>query len=60
IICFLATRRLGYSGEVVAKALAITRSGVCRGATRGSVLIADKSDKWREIEELINKSTTSR
>lgn len=59
IICFLATRRLGYSGETVAKALAITRSGVCRGATRGSALIADKADKWRDLEKLINKSTTS-
>lgn len=60
IICFLATRRLGYSGEAVAKALAITRSGVCRGATRGAALIADKPGQWGELEGLINKSTTSR
>jgi len=30
IICFLAARRVGYSGEIIARSLGITRSGVCR------------------------------
>ena len=59
IICFLAARRLGYSGEAVAKALGITRSGVCRGASRGAALVADNPVKWRKLEGIINKSTTS-
>jgi len=36
IICYLGIRRLGYSGEEVARALSITRSGVSRGASRGA------------------------
>lgn len=59
VICFLAARRIGYSGEVVAKALGITRSGVCRGASRGAALVAEHPDKWGRLEELINKSTAS-
>lgn len=59
IICFLAARRLGYSGEAVAKALGITRSGVCRGASRGAALVADNPVKWSKLEGIINKSTTS-
>ena len=55
IICFLAARRLGYSGEAVAKALGITRSGVYRGASRGAALIADFPAKWVMIEGIINK-----
>jgi REP element-mobilizing transposase RayT len=58
IICYLAVRKIGYSGEVVAKALGITRSGVSRGATRGAALVAE-NDKWECVEELITKSTTS-
>jgi len=42
IICYVATRRFGYSGEAVAKALGITRSGVCRGALRGADIVAQK------------------
>jgi hypothetical protein len=59
IICFLAARRLGYSGEAVAKALGMTRSGVCRAASRGAALIADFPAQWGSIEEIINKSTAS-
>ncbi len=59
IICFLAVRRIGCSGEAVAKALGITRSGVCRGASRGAALLAENPVKWGKLEELINKSTTS-
>ena len=59
ILCFLAARRFGYSGEAVAKALGITRSGVCRGASRGAALVADNPVKWRKLEGIINKSTTS-
>jgi hypothetical protein len=58
IICYLAVRRMGYSGETVAKALGITRSGVCRGASRGAAYVAE-NPKWSCIGELINKSTTS-
>jgi hypothetical protein len=58
IICYLATRRLGYSGETVAKALGITRSGVCRGASRGATLLAQNPGKWGGVEEQVNKSTT--
>lgn len=59
IICYLAVRRIGYSGETVAKALGITRSGVCRGASRGAALIAQNRAEWGVVEELINKSTMS-
>jgi len=59
IICFLAARRIGYSGEIIAKALGITRSGVCRAASRGAALVAQNRGKWGDIEDLINKSTTS-
>ena len=59
IICFLAARRVGYSGEIIAKALGITRSGVCRGASRGAALVAQKQGQWGDVEKLVNKSTTS-
>ena len=59
IICYVATRRLGYSGEAVAKALGITRSGVCRGARRGEELLAEDSEWLKLVEKLVNKSTTS-
>jgi putative transposase len=58
IICYLGARKYGYSGETVAKALAVTRSGVCRSASRGAALVA-VNPKWRQVEEIINKSTTS-
>src|ERR1039457_12150 len=54
IICYLTARRAGYSGEIIAKALGITRSGVCRGATRGAELVAQNRDKWGDVEKLIN------
>jgi putative transposase len=59
IICYVGVRRLGYSGEQVAKALGITSSGVCRGAARGAEAFAREPDKWEPLEGLINKSTTS-
>jgi REP element-mobilizing transposase RayT len=59
IICYLGVRRLGYSGEEVAKALSITRSGVSRGASRGGEAFAREPEKWEPLERLINKSTTS-
>lgn len=59
IICYVATRRFGYSGETVAKALGITRSGVCRGALRGSKLVMQNASLWGEIQKLVNRSTTS-
>jgi len=59
IICYVGVRRLGYSGEQVAKALGITRSGVCRGASRGAEAFARESEKWKLVEELSNKSTAS-
>ena len=51
IICYLAARRMGYSGEAVAQALGITRSGVCRGASRGAVLLAQNPGKWSGVDE---------
>lgn len=59
LICYVATRRFGYSGETVAKALGITRSGVSRGALRGAKIAAQEAPLWGEIETIINKSTTS-
>jgi REP element-mobilizing transposase RayT len=59
IICYVATRRFGYSGEAVAKALGITRSGVCRGALRGGKIAAQGMPLWGQVERLVNKSTTS-
>jgi len=59
IICYVGVRRLGYSGEQVAKALGITRSGVCRGASRGAESFAREPEMWEPLERLINKSTTS-
>ena len=59
IICYLAARRIGYSGETIAKALGITRSGACRGASRGATLVAQNQGKWGDVVEIINKSTTS-
>lgn len=58
IICYLAVRKIGYSGETVAKALGITRSGVSRGASRGAASAAE-NPKWGGVEKLINKSPTS-
>ena len=58
IICYLACRRIGYNGETIAKALGITRSGVCRGASRGAALVAQNQGKWGDVVEIINKSTT--
>jgi len=34
-ICFIASRKLGFSGVEVARALNVTRSGVVRDARRG-------------------------
>ncbi len=59
IICYLATRRLGCSGQAIGKALGITRSGVCRSGRRGADLMAQHPDKWGRLEGEINKSTTS-
>jgi REP element-mobilizing transposase RayT len=58
-ICYLATRRLGCSGELIGRALGITRSGVCRSARRGASLMAQEPERLKELEGLINKSTTS-
>lgn len=49
IICYLAARRIRYSGEIVAKLLGITRSGVCRGASRGAALVAENRGKWETL-----------
>jgi chromosomal replication initiation ATPase DnaA len=54
IFCFFAVRRLGYSGEAVAKALGITRSGVCRGGSRGAELVAQNPAAWRGLEGIVN------
>ena len=35
VICFIANRKLGFSGAEIAKALNVTRSGVVRDARRG-------------------------
>jgi hypothetical protein len=59
IICYLAIRRLGCSGEAIGRALGITRSGVCRSGRRGADLMAQDPEKWRVLEGQINKSTTS-
>ena len=59
IICYVGVRRLGYSGEQAAKALGITRSGVCRGVSRGAEAFAREPEKWEPLERMINKSTTS-
>jgi REP element-mobilizing transposase RayT len=45
--------------QLIAKALGITRSGVCRGASRGAVLVAQYRGKWGDFEQLINISSTS-
>jgi putative transposase len=54
IFCFFAVRRIGYSGEAVAKALGITRSGVCRGGSRGAELVAQNPAAWRGLEGIVN------
>jgi putative transposase len=54
VICYVATRRLGYSGEVVAKVLGIARSGVCRGALRGGNLLLENIPLKEGVEELLN------
>ena len=54
IICYVATRRFGYSGETVAEALGITRSGVCRGALRGKEIAVQGSLIWGQIERIVN------
>jgi hypothetical protein len=60
IISYVGVHRLGYSGEQIAKALGITRSGVCRGASRGAEEFARDPKRWEPLVRLINKSTTSR
>jgi putative transposase len=59
IICHVATRMLGYSGEVVGKALGISRSGVCRGAVRGGEILKEDVTLKDEVEALVNRSTPS-
>lgn len=59
IICHLAIRRLGCSGEAIGRALGITRSGVCRSGRRGADLMAQSPERWKGLEGQINKSTTS-
>jgi putative transposase len=59
VICYVATRRLGLSGEIAAKALGITRSGVCRGALRGADIIQQDLELADVVETLLTRSTTS-
>ncbi len=59
IICHIATRWFGYSGEMVGKCLGITRSGVCRGAVRGQKILEEDFALKGEVEVLVNRSTTS-
>lgn len=43
VISYLAFRKIGHGGEAVAKALGITRSGVCRRADAGEQLVREDS-----------------
>lgn len=47
-LCFIATRKMGMSGVVVAKALNISRSGVLVAARRGEEIYA----KFPELQTL--------
>lgn len=49
-ICFLAVRRHGFSGAVVATALNITRSGVSVATRRGAEVVRKKPDLLNLIE----------
>lgn len=40
-ISYVAYRKMGYSGDTVARELGITRSGVCRRAVAGEVLVRE-------------------
>lgn len=41
IISYLGYRKMGYSGEEVARVLGISRSGVCRRSGAGEKLLAE-------------------
>jgi nitrous oxide reductase accessory protein NosL len=51
-LCFIATRKMGMSGGVVAKALTISRSGVLVAARRGEEIYA----KFPELQKLVESS----
>ena len=44
VICYLATRRHGFSGTAVASVLNMTRSGVSVASKRGAVIVKKKPD----------------
>ena len=52
VLCFIATRKMGMSGVVVAKALNISRSGVMAAARRGEEIY----EKFPELQKLIESS----
>ena len=56
-ICFLATRRFGYTGVQVARCLALSRSGVILAAGRGDALYA-MTDKLRDLFPGSNNNST--
>ncbi len=51
-LCFIATRKMGMSGVVVAKALNISRSGVLVAARRGEGIYAN----FPELQKLVESS----
>jgi REP element-mobilizing transposase RayT len=58
-VSFLAYRKMGYSGEEVARELGITRSGVCRRAAFGEHLVRGNDRLRVFFVEEVNKSPAS-
>jgi REP element-mobilizing transposase RayT len=50
VVCYIGTARYRLSGESLAKALGISRSGVCRGAKRGEEITRTDS-RYGELRE---------
>lgn len=51
-LCYVATRKMGMNGVVVAKMLNISRSGVLVAARRGAAIY----EKSKELRELVSSS----
>ena len=50
IISYIGYKKMGYSGEVIAKVLGITRSGVCRRAVFGEKIFCQDARFQKIIE----------
>ena len=57
VICFLATRRFGYTGVQVSKSLALSRSGAILAAERGEALYAMTEKLWDLFSDSNGTST---